>query len=119
MRVLLDACVPRKIRNELIGHDVETARGAGLNELDDGPLLDAMANRFDVLVTVDKSIPFQQKIAGRPLSVVLLRARSNKLADLRPLVLHLLRALEVVKHGEVHTISTTIDDGLAAGIEPE
>ena len=77
MRVLLDACVPRKLRNELIDHDVETARGAGLNELDDGLLLDAMANRFDALVTVDKSIPFQQTIAGRSFSIILLRARSN------------------------------------------
>ena len=51
LRVLLDACVTQKLRNDLTGHDVETARYAGSADVDDRALLDAMAGRFDVLVT--------------------------------------------------------------------
>lgn len=77
MRVLLDACIPRKLCHELIGLDVDTARHAGLHELDDGPLLAAMTDRFDVLVTLDKSLPSQQTIAGRPFAVIVLRAHAK------------------------------------------
>jgi hypothetical protein len=52
----------------------------GWADLDDGPLLDVMAERFDVLVTVDKSLPKQQRIDDRPLAVVVLRAKTNRLA---------------------------------------
>jgi len=55
--VLLDGCVPRRLASELPGHKVQTAPEMGWADLDDGPLLDAMAERFDVLVTVDKSLP--------------------------------------------------------------
>ena len=49
MRVLLDACVPEDLRHHIFGHDVETARYAGLSHLSNGALLSAMAGRFDVL----------------------------------------------------------------------
>jgi len=54
VRVLLDACVPRRLRNQLPKHEVRTAQQMGWGNLDDGPLLDAMGNNFDALVTVDK-----------------------------------------------------------------
>ena len=65
-----------------------------------------MAGQFDVLVSVDKSIPFQQRLSKRPFAVVVLRARTNRLADLLPLVPALLKALDEVKPGEVREIRT-------------
>jgi hypothetical protein len=73
-------------------------------DLDDGPLLDAMAEQFDVLVTVDKSLPKQQRIDNRPLAVVVLRAKTNRLADLLPHVPKLRAVLESAQPGQVYEI---------------
>lgn len=64
-----------------------------------------MADRFDVLVTVDKSFSKQQRISNRPLAVVILRAKTNRLTDLLPRVPALLALLQTVQPGEVHEIS--------------
>jgi len=77
----------------------------GWANLDDGPLLDAMAKRFDVLVTVDKSLPKQQRIDNRPLAVIVLRAKTNRLADLLPHVPRLRAVIENVRPGQVFEIS--------------
>ena len=77
----------------------------GWADLDDGPLLDAMAGRFEVLVTVDKSLPKQQRVNNRPLAVVVLRAKTNRLVDLLPHVPALRALLQNVRPGEVHELS--------------
>ena len=105
MRVLLDGCVPRRLAEELPDHEVNTAPEMGWADLDDGPLLDAMAERFDVLVTVDKSLPKQQRIDNRPLAVVVLRAKTNRLADLLPHVPRLRTVLDNAQPGQVYEIS--------------
>ena len=104
MRVLLDACVPRRLRNQLSGHEVSTAADMGWGDLDDGPLLDVMAGRFDVLITVDKNLPHQQRLSERPFAVVILRARTNRLSDLMPLLPALLAAMPLVHPGELRVI---------------
>ncbi len=73
--------------------------------LDDGPLLNAMEGKFDALVTVDKSLPKQQRLSSRPFGVIVLRAKTNRLADLLPLVSPLLFALEVLRPGEVREVA--------------
>ena len=105
MRVLLDVCLPHRLRHELAPHDVQTAKFAGLDGLLDGALLDAMVGSFDILVTVDASLPRQQNISRRSVAVVLLRARGNRLPDLLPLVPNLLRTLDEVQPGEVRDVS--------------
>ena len=77
----------------------------GWGDLDNGALLDAMAGDFDVLVTVDKRLPQQQNITNRPFGVVILRARSNRLSDLLPLVPGLRAALSTVKSGVVNEVA--------------
>jgi len=103
--VLLDGCVPCRLAGELPGHEVRTAPEVGWANLDDGPLLNAMAQRFDVLVTVDKSLPKQQRISDRPLAVVVLRAKTNRLVDLLPLGPKLRSVLENAQAGQVYEIS--------------
>jgi hypothetical protein len=101
MRVLLDACVPKGLRKSLSGHEVRTAPKMGWCDLDNGDLLDAMKGIFDVLVTVDRRLPQQRHIEDRPLGVVVLRAKSNRLSDLLPLVPDLLAALSTLEPGTV------------------
>jgi predicted nuclease of predicted toxin-antitoxin system len=104
MRILLDACVPNRLRHAITGHDVSTARQQGWSALPDGELLDRMEGRFDVLVTVDRNLPFQQRLQDRPFAVVILRARSNRLTDLLPLVPALTAALAGISPGETREI---------------
>jgi len=72
-QVLLDACVPRWLRKHLSNAEVETAHFAGLDHLSDSASLDAMEGRFDVLVTLDRNLTYQQKIEARSISVTVLR----------------------------------------------
>jgi len=104
MRVLLDACVPRGLRNKLSEHEVRTAPEMGWGDLDNGDLLDVMEGRFDALVTVDKRLPDQQHIEDRPFGLIVLRAKSNRLADLLPLVPDLLGELSSLESGEVQVL---------------
>jgi len=62
MRILLDACVPRALRDSLSDHEVQTAPEMGWGDLDNGALLDAIGDQFDALVTVDKRLPQQQHV---------------------------------------------------------
>jgi hypothetical protein len=77
----------------------------GWGDLNNGALLDAMAGQFDALVTVDKRLPQQQHIKDRPFGVVVLRARSNRLADLLPLVPALVAALSDLRPGNIHEVA--------------
>ena len=104
MRVLLDANIPTRFKLSITGHDVRTAREERLNELPDGQLIDAIGRNFDVLVTMDKNLPFQQRLNDRPFAVVVLRANSNRLRDILPLVPELLLLLPKVKPGEVRVV---------------
>jgi len=97
MRILLDACVPRGLRGSFPRHQVSTAHDLGWGDFDNGELLDAMGDRFDVLVTVDRGLPKQQHIVGRPFGIMLLRARSNRLVDLQTLASKFEAAPECVR----------------------
>ena len=101
MRVLLDECVDRRLARELHGHEVQTVTGLGWAGVHNGALLAQASGQFDVFVTVDRNLAFQQPIDKLALTVVVLRARSNRLADLRPLVPALLRAMLQARAGEV------------------
>ncbi len=104
MRVLLDNCVPRRLAGLLDGIDITSSVDIGWANLTDRDLLDAMVGRYDVLVTVDRGIRHQQRLHDRPVAIALLRARTNRLADLAPLVPALRSALGQMRFGEVHEI---------------
>jgi hypothetical protein len=81
----------------LIGHAVSTVRDEGWTSLSNGALLREAASRFDVLLTADQNLEFQQNLATLPLSVVVLVAASNRLESLEPLIPRLLEALKSLK----------------------
>ena len=102
MRVLLDECLPAGLRRDLIGHDVTTVQRMGWAGTKNGALLPLVARaRFGAFVTVDKGIEFQQRIAALPFGVIALRARSNDIADLRPLMPAVLAALPALAPGQL------------------
>lgn len=100
MRILLDECVPRRFGRELPG-DVRTVPQRGWASITNGRLIKLAEAEFDVLITVDKGIQHQQRLASVKLGFVVLRAPSNRIADLLPLVPAVLIALQNVKPGEV------------------
>ncbi len=108
MRLVLDNCIPRKFAKHIQGHEVASVVTLGWATLKDGALLDVIAGNYDVLITVDKSMPFQQRLDHRPFAVVVLRARSNRLVHLVPLVPQLAACLDELQPGEVREISTPL-----------
>lgn len=102
MRILLDECVPRRLRRELPDHDVHTVPEMGWSGKKNGELLQLMAGQdFEVLLTVDQSIRHQQNWQATGVAVVVLVAVSNRLADLVPLMPSALAALGSIKPGDV------------------
>jgi len=101
MRVLLDECVPRRLRADLHDHEVRTVQEEGWAGLKNGALLRAAAGRFDVLLTVDRNIPLQQNLQGLNIGVLAMVAQGNRLKDLRPLMAQVRQALPKVRAGEV------------------
>jgi hypothetical protein len=104
-RVLLDNCVPWRLAKSIPGHDVASVIHPGWAAMTNGRLLDAMAGEFDVPVTGDKGIPFQNRLDDRPIAIIVLRARSNGLPDLLPLVPALLQVLTEVRPGALREIT--------------
>ena len=97
--MLLDGNLPRELAGLLTGHEVYTIHERRWSDLSNGALLDAAAPEYDALVTLDQSLRFQQNLAGRAIAVIVLRAHSNRVADLAPLVPELLRVLPSAPHG--------------------
>jgi hypothetical protein len=105
MRVLLDECVPRKLRSELPGHDVKTVAEMKWAGTKNGELLQRAASQFDTLITVDQGIFYQQNLAGIALALIIVQAPSNDIKDLRPALPELLRVLETIQSGQVVRIT--------------
>jgi hypothetical protein len=102
MRILLDECVDQKLRNHLPGHECQTVSYARLNGLTNGKLLDAAESLdFEVLITVDQGLEYQQNLANRTLAIVVLCPKSSRLSDLLPLVSNCLEALDSISAGQV------------------
>jgi hypothetical protein len=101
VRVLLDECIDWRLSRDIPGHDVKTARQMGWATIKNGELLSLAAEQFDVFVTVDRNLSFQQNLLSLKIAVIVLRARTNRLADLRPLVPRLLAAIPAAKIGIV------------------
>ena len=101
MRVLLDECLPRKLKNDLSGHDGRTVPDMGWAGKKNGELLQLAARQFDVFLTIDRSLEYQQNIALVRIVIIALVAGSNRLEDLRPLMPKVLAALTQAQPGQI------------------
>ncbi len=101
MRVLLDESIPWALRHYLPGRDVRTVKYMGWDGKSNGELLDIAENEFDVFITVDQGIQYQQNISERDIAIIVLAAITNGIDDLRKLVPELLNHLDFPKRGQV------------------
>lgn len=108
MRILIDECIDERFRNSLVGHDCQTARYAGLAGLKNGDLLKAAETaKFEVFLTVDQGIEYQQSLAGRKIAIIIFRTKSNRLHNLLQLVPTCLAHLESIQAGQLVKIAAT------------
>jgi predicted nuclease of predicted toxin-antitoxin system len=101
MRLLLDECVPKRLKRELRGHEARTVQDLGWAGIKNGALLRLANGQFDVLLTVDQGIEYQQNLSGLSISVVVMMAPSNDVDDLRPLLPAVEQARATLRPGEI------------------
>jgi hypothetical protein len=98
VKVLLDECIDWRLSRDIAGHDVRTARQMGWTTVKNGELLALASDLFDVFVTVDQNLSFQQNIGLLPIAVIV-QVKTNRLADLSRLVPKLLAAIDTARPG--------------------
>ncbi len=102
MRVLLDESLPRQLARELIPHDVRTVRQQGWAGLKNGALLRAASeNGFEIFVTADQNLQYQQNVALAKIGIIVLIAPTNRLIDLQPFINEILTVIPAIKRGQV------------------
>jgi hypothetical protein len=106
MRVILDECLPKRLTRELPGHEARTVQQMGWSGISNGQLLSLIRGQFDAFITVDSNLAYQQNLANLPVAVVVLRAASNKIEDIRPLLPALLAALDFLNPCELRVVGT-------------
>ena len=105
MKLLLDECVDRRLAKHLTGLSVRTVAEMGWSGIKNGQLLALAQSEFDVFITVDRNLSFQQHLPKFSVAVLLLVAPSNRLADLIALVPSVIAALPTALKGTVSKIS--------------
>jgi hypothetical protein len=101
VKLLLDECVTRFVKRDLVDHDVHTVEEAGFKGLENGDLLRAASGIYDVLITVDQNVPYQQNVAGFNIAIVVLAAKRNSYVRLKPLMPRALELLNTIKSGDI------------------
>ena len=96
MRILLDESVPEKLGRLLVGHTCSTVQRQGWTSIKNGKLLALAKDQFDLLLTADKGMEYQQNQDTLPVSIIVVRAKSNRLEDLARAVPAILAALDEI-----------------------
>jgi hypothetical protein len=102
---LLYECVDWRFARDIVCHEIKTARQMGWTAIKNGELLMLASEQFDVFVTTDRSLSFQQNLVSFSVAVVVLRAKSNRLADLGPLIPNSLSAIEYARPARLPCIA--------------
>ena len=104
MKLLLDECVVHNLKRDLDSHEVATVIEAGFGGLENGELLRAASGKFDVFITVDKNLPFQQNLRTLQIAVLVLISTGTTYPELKPLVRDVLNALKTIRPGELRRV---------------
>lgn len=108
MKILLDECIDRRLAKEFANYDVKTVPQMGWSGVKNGQLLSLAEAEFDVLITVDRNLSFQQNLTRFDLAIVVLQAPSNRLADLKPLVPKVLTVLPTAVKGQAIAVRDSV-----------
>lgn len=100
MKLLLDECVDRRFAKDLPGYEVKTVPQMGWAGIENGALLARAEAGFDVFIPVDRNLAFQQNLSSFTIAVLILRAPSNRLEDLKSLTPKVLAALPTLLRGQ-------------------
>ena len=102
MKLLLDECVPRRFKNHLPGHESQTVPEAGFAGKKNGELL-ALAEKagFQIFLTLDRGIEYQQNLQRHRMAIVLVHVNSSRLVDLVPHAAEVLRILPSIQSGQL------------------
>lgn len=106
MKVLLDENLPRKLVGHLVGHECRTVVACGWSGKKNGDLLALADSQFDVLLTLDKNLPYQQNLDTKLIAVLIVRVPSNRIQDLLPVVPECLAALAAIQPRQVVRIGS-------------
>jgi predicted nuclease of predicted toxin-antitoxin system len=105
MKILLDECIDRRLAREFADYDIKTVPQMGWAGIKDARLLVLAAAEFDVFITVDRNLSFQQNITQFDIAVIVLQASSNRLADLKPLAPRILAILGTATKGQATLVN--------------
>jgi hypothetical protein len=106
VKLLLDECIDRRFAGEFTWHEVKTVPQMGWATKKNGELLKLAESEFDVFLTVDRNLAFQQNLSHFNIAVLILHVASNRLADLKPLIPRILSALPTLVKGKAETIGS-------------
>lgn len=101
MRLLLDECLPRKLKQELAEYEVWTVQDCGWKGKKNGELLRLAEKQFDVFITIDKGMQYQQNVSKFRLGIIMLSAPTNRVEALKLLIPSVKKSLEEIKAGNV------------------
>ena len=104
MRILLDESLPRKLALELSGHETQTVPRRGWSGLKNGELLRRASGEFEVLLTGDRNLEFQQNLVALPIAVIVPVAVNNRVETLRALLPQVFEALKRIRPGQLVSV---------------
>lgn len=107
MKILLDECLPRRLKSLFGNHEVKTVPEAGWAGAKNGALLGLAEKQFDVFITIDQNLQYQQNLKGRSIAIVLLVAPSSNYEVLAKLIPDILTVLPSIKSGQITQVSAT------------
>jgi len=105
VNILIDECIDRRLVRQLSGHNVKTVPQMGWAGIQDRELLRLAETEFDILITVDRNLQFQQNLAILDLAILVLQVPSNRLADVQVLIPKILAIVETVPKGKATVVS--------------
>lgn len=105
MKILLDECIDRKLAREFFDYEVKTVPQMGWAGVKNGQLLALAEAEFEVFITVDRNLSFQQNLSEFDIAVIVLEAPSNRLEDLKPLAREVIAILATAVKGQATVVS--------------
>jgi hypothetical protein len=101
----MSECIDRKLAKEFLGYEVKTVPQMGWAGVKNGQLLALAETDFDVFITVDRNLSFQQNLPYFDIAIIVLQAQSNRLIDMKPLVPKVLATLATAVKGQAIIVS--------------